>query len=253
MNGHNSLLTGVLLLSIAAVLLGGVATATLSGGSVTVTDPANESVQVDADFSGPADLTLTVSQDGTDVRTETISGTAGTSKTAKLDFQGLATGDFSLSINATDESNVTVSEPRMVTTRNAALNVTANETAYVDVFFDATASTNATVELTDSSGSTLNTSTLTFDPVEASDGTGAETLEWQSDADHGEVTVTVETTPAYGYDGMQVSTDGGSLGGVGGFIDSSLGGFSGDLPDWAMALGGIAVMGLVAAVIAKVN
>lgn len=242
---------GIALLTLAVSLFAfGAASAALSDGSVTVADPANETVEVDADFSDQADVDLSLTQDGDDVRSETVSGSAGDNETAQMDFTGLASGDFNLSVDASDEANVTVSEPRMVTTRNEALNVTENETVEIGVLFDAETMSSADVEISDSNGDSLNSSTIDFDPVESDGGTGTETLEWEATAD-GEIDVTVDTDNAYAYDGLYVSTDDGFLpGGGAGFI----GGVSGtEIPPWAQAVGGLAVMALVAAGIARYN
>jgi len=240
-------LGSIALLTVAvAVLAVGTGAAALSTGDVTLTDPANETVTVDADFSGSADVTLSLSQDGTEVQSETISGASGDSKTASMPMQGLSTGDYNLTVSATDESVVTLSDPTMQTTRSAVLNVTQNETVAVDVLFDTDTTTSATVNISDSSG-VLNTSTLTFDPVETAGTTGTETVEWDATTD-GQLDVTV-TTNAYAYDGIAVTQDSGILGGVGaGFI-----GDAPDIPPWASAVGGIVVMAVVAALIVRLN
>jgi hypothetical protein len=185
------------------LLYAGTGSAALASANITADQPDNQTVDVVVSFSGSTDATAELSRDGSVVESTTVSGTSGDTKTLPLDMSGLASGEFALDVSATDESVVTVENTTMVTTKPAQLNVTQNETVVVDVGFDASNPTNATVQLTNSE-TVLNESTLQFDPVEAEDGTGIKTAKWEADADYSAVNVTVETIPASGYSEMWV-------------------------------------------------
>jgi len=133
---------------------------------------------------------------------------------------GLAAGYLNLSVEGADESNVTLAETRMVTEQVDALNMTANETYSVDVEFDAVETTNATVEYIDDTGTVLNSTTLTFDPIDYEDGMGVMTAEYTPTTDYNYTDVRVTTENAYGYEAVYVIDDSGTVAG-GGFLGAS--------------------------------
>jgi hypothetical protein len=212
------------LLALSVVLIG-VGSAVLTDGEVAAPDPENETVAVDAEFSGGTtgdpseDMTVELSRDGTVIRSDTITGQVGAVNTSEVSLTGLSAGPMDLNVTTTDDTNVDLVETRMETTRQTGINIIENDTLLVDVQFDAAETTNATVEIEDETGTVVNTTELSFDPIEAEDGSGIETVEIEASSDLGNVTVHVTTTSIYGYDGVYVSkgsTTGGGGGGAGG-------------------------------------
>lgn len=211
MTEHNTrrtlgLLVAALAVALVAFGLAGGASAQLVDDNVTVSDPGNQQIEVDVSFSNSADVTAALETDGSTVESATVSGTAGTSDTLVLDTTGLQSGEFALNISATDETNVTVDDTRMITQRYSALNVSQNDTVLVDVEFDSAETTSATVNLSNN-GAQVNTTTLSFDPVQFEDGSGIKTAEFELDTDYTALNATVETTPASGYSEAWVSVD----------------------------------------------
>jgi hypothetical protein len=219
MKENRKLALGGIALAISSVLLLGVGAAVLDQGSVSVDDPENQTIAVDADFSYAEDLTVDLVQDGTTVRTETITGTAGYENTSTMDLTGIQSGTFDLNITSTDDTNVSLQETRMETTRQTGINITENDTLLVDVEFDAVETTTALVEIEDETGSTVNSTTLTFDPIEASDGSGIITEEYTADRDLGNVTVHVTTSEIWGHESVYVTDERTTSGGGAGTVD----------------------------------
>jgi hypothetical protein len=98
--------------------------------------------------------------------------------------------------------------------------MTANETYTVDVEFDAVETTDATVEYIDDTGTVLNSTTLTFDPIDYEDGTGIMTAEFTPTTDYNYTDIRVTTDNAYGYEAVYVFDDSGTVAG-GGFLGAS--------------------------------
>jgi len=242
MNGHkHKLLTGVgVILAIAGlVALSAGVSAVLTDGSVTSDQPGNQTVQVDADFSGTGTtIEANLTRDGTVVQSDSATETGGNSTTLSLPLTGLDSGDFSLNVTGTDESNVTVTDTRMVTEQTEVLDVTENDSVAVDVGFDAAEATNASVTISSSTGTTLRDETVSFDPIEYEGGTGYKTVEWTPSSDYDNVTVRVETNPVYGHDAVYsvVEGDGATGGIIGGAGKTEMIGFA------------IIVVGLIVAV-----
>jgi len=220
------------------------------GGAITVTSdqPDNQTVEVDFGFSGDTDAHLDLVSDNETVKSTTINGTAGTTQTANLSLAGLSVGDYDVELSADNSGQAQVNDTRMVTHQPAALNVSENETVAVDVGFNAETLSNATVTF-EQSGTQLNSTTVEFDPIEADDGTGVETVEWEATTS-GEIDVTVETAPVESYGSVVVSTDDSGLIGGGGIV----GGVEArDIPRWAKAIGLILVVVGVGAAIVRVS
>jgi hypothetical protein len=216
--------------AVAVLLIIGSAAAVLTEGNVSAQDPENETIAVDADFSYSEDLTLNLTRDGTLIRSETITGTTGYENTSEMALTGLSSDSYNLSVDSTNDANVTIVETRMETTRSTRINLTENDTVLVDVEFDAIEETNATVEIVDETGSVVNSTDLTFSPIAAEDGSGLETVEYEAGSDHGNITVNVETSEIWGYEGVYVER-GGTTGGGGG-----AGGSGGDPVGWFTSL-----------------
>ncbi|WP_436934988.1 hypothetical protein [Halovenus marina] len=192
-----------------AVFSGG-AGAQMLDTNISVDQPDNQQLEVDVSFSGDTSVDVNLTSDGSVVESTTVSGTSGQTQTGTLDLTGVSAGDYSLVV--TDDASASLSETRMITTQTNALNVSQNDTVAVDVEFDATETTTATVEWQQNTSS--NTTTINFDPVEYEDGSGMKTVKWDAGED-GPVNVTVTTSPAAGYEAMWVSDDSGFLGGGG--------------------------------------
>ena len=206
-------LCAVLLLALIAI--GGV-TAVLTAGNISADQPDNQQLEVDLNYSdGGTTVDANLSKDGTVVASTTDSASSATAspQTAVVDMTGLAAGYLNLSVSAADESNVSVAETRIVTEQTDALNMTANETYTVDVEFDAVETSNATVEYIDDTGTTINTTTLTFDPIDFEDGSGIMTAEYEPSTDHNFTDIRVTTENAYGYEAVYVYGDGTVAGG----------------------------------------
>ena len=240
-----------LLAAVAVLLIVGSAAAVLTEGNVSAQDPENETIAVDADFSYSEDLTLNLTRDGTVIRSETITGQQGYTNTSEMALTGLSSDSYNLSVESTNDANVTVLETRMETTRSTGINLTQNDTVLVDVEFDAIEETNATVEIVDETGTVVNSTNLTFDPIAAEDGSGIETVEYEASADHGNITVNVETSEIWGYETVYVERGDATTGGGGG-----AGGSGGDPIEWFVGLSqlnqffiGMAGLSLVSTVI----
>ena len=213
-------LCAVLLLALIAI--GGV-TAVLTAGNISADQPDNQQLEVDLNYSdGGTTVDVNLSTDGSVVASTTDSASSATTspQTATVDMTGLAAGYLNLSVEGADESNVTLAETRMVTEQVDALNMTANETYSVDVEFDAVETTNATVEYIDDTGTVLNSTTLTFDPIDYEDGMGVMTAEYTPTTDYNYTDVRVTTENAYGYEAVYVIDDSGTVAG-GGFLGAS--------------------------------
>ena len=212
-------LCAVLLLALIAI--GGV-TAVLTAGNISADQPDNQQLEVDLDYSGGTTVDVNLSKDGTVVASTMDSASSSTAspQTAVVDMTGLAAGYLNLSVEGADESNVSVAETRMVTEQTDALNMTANETYTVDVEFEAVETTNATVEYIDDTGTVLNSTTLTFDPIDYEDGTGIMTAEYTPSSDYNFTDIRVTTDNAYGYEAVYVFDDSGGVAG-GGFLGAT--------------------------------
>jgi len=222
MNRKTTLITALLAVGLLAAV--GLGSAVLTEGSISADQPDNQQLETDLQYSdNGTTVDLNLSKDGTVVESVTDSNTTtGTTalQTATLDMTGLAAGDLALNVTATDESNVSVAETRMVTEQTDALNMTANETYTVDVEFDATQTTNATVEWLDDTGTVINSTQLSFDPIDYEDGSGVMTAEITPSSDYNFTDVRVTTTNAYGYEAVYVFGDDTGVAG-GGFFGAS--------------------------------
>jgi hypothetical protein len=231
------ILAGLALFLVGAAAIGA---ATLTNGTISGDQPDNQQVEVGLDYSGTGTtVTANLTSGGTVVESATDSDSSGGTGTAVLDLTGLQVADYSLNVTATDESNVSVSEIRMNTTQDRG-NLTANETYTVDVGYDATQVTNSTVEYLDQNGNVINTTNLSFDPIDYQDGSGVLTAEWTPSQDYNYTDVRVTTTPAYGYESMFTVNLGGIVGGGG--SGGLFGASSEQVLGFALLLGGLLVL-----------
>jgi len=223
MKHRNLVITALLAVGLLAAV--GIGSAVLTEGTISADQPDNQDLKVDLQYSGNGTtVDVNLSKDGSVVESVTDSNTTtGTTalQTATVDMTGLAAGYFNLSVEAADESNVTVAETRIVTEQTDALNMTANETYTVDVEFDAVETTNATVEFVDDTGTVLNSTELSFDPIDYEDGSGIMSAEYEPSSDYNFTDVRVTTTNAYGYEAVYVTDPGTGVAGGGLFGASS--------------------------------
>ncbi|SDJ52558.1 hypothetical protein SAMN05216226_104232 [Halovenus aranensis] len=100
--------------------------------------------------------------------------------------------------------------------KTPGLNATQNDSVLVDVEFNSTETVTATVNLTEG-GTTVNSTTLSFDPVEFADGQGIKTAEFELSQNYTALNASVDASPASGFAQMWVSVedDSGFLGGGG--------------------------------------
>lgn len=188
------------------------ATALLDSKGITADRPDSQTAEVTVDYSNSADVTVAVTKNGDTVTSTTVSGASGDTKTISQPLTGLSSGDYQLNISSTDEQNTNINETVMVTQLDQNLSATTNETVDVDVGFDYNERANATVTLTEG-GTTLNTTTLEFDPVEASDGEAILTESYTPDNDRTGINATIETDHVAAYDGawITVGDDSGTI------------------------------------------
>lgn len=212
---NTTLLLGLLIaLSLAALLTVGAAAST--DQTVTLSDPENQTIKTTAVWDGSGNVSMELIRDGSVVASDSAAGSSGLA-TLEIDATGHSEGEYQLSISSTE--NVSVDEPRLVTERDTQLTVSTNQTVAVDVEFDATAQTNATVSLSED-GSQIDSSELRFDPVAYEDGTGLKTAEFTLAEDRESLNVSITAQPASGYEQVWVSQadDSGGLIGGGGIV-----------------------------------
>jgi hypothetical protein len=185
-----------------------------SDSNVTADRPDSQTVEFEAGFGDTTQpLNVSLVSDGTTVESTSVSGTNET-VSGSLDMTGLQTGDYE--VVAESHPSAEIQNTTMVTSLSDAMNVSENDTVLVDVGFDSDKMASANV--TFSQGSNTNSTSLSFDPVEVADGTGTETAEYEAEST-GNVSVVVETTSAFAYDGVWISQDtGGGIFGAGGVI-----------------------------------
>jgi len=206
---YMAILTAALVVGIGAVI--GSAGAVLVDETVSLDDPGNQTVEASVDFSGSTDATMNLSRSGTTVKSTTDSGSSGDTKTLSINGTGLDTGEYNLTVSASDESSTTLNETRLETSRTDVVEVseTQNETVVVDVAFAHDSTANATVSIKDSTGSEVNSSTISYDPVAASGGTDLLTTRYDTSGEtvDGNLTVDITTVPAAANDESFVSLD----------------------------------------------
>lgn len=246
MTRHNSKWIGVTL--VAAVLLAlavGLGAAAVQSYDITTDDPSNESINVSLDFSGSTDATVALENaSGDSIDSTTLSGTSGDTLATTLDPSNASAGDtLTLNITATDETVVSVNETSLTKT-TTALNVTnaTTESLTVDVAFNSTTNTSATVTVTDGDGSEVLTDTLDYVASDYADN--ATTLTHSYNDTDGltagdDLTVEVTYDDPAAYESAYAQVDDGSDGLFGGglFGDEILG------QDPMVALGGLLVIG----------
>lgn len=233
----------ILAASFLSLVLVAVAIAPAAGAittdTITLDDPANETVDVDVDFSGSTSATVALEDvDGTVVTSETLSGASGDTLTASLSADFAAAGDYTLNVTAGDETVVSLNETRLTDTETVEVTDAGNETLAVEAGFHGQENATATVEIENETGSEILTDSIQYVAEDGNETTiGAEYN--GSDLMTGNLTVSITTTPASAYTGGWAAIADDSPTGVGGMIPA--GG-----PSIPEAVGLVALFGLLA-------
>jgi len=193
--------TALVLAVVATISLAVPAAAMLVDDSIHADHPDDTEVQVDVSMSDTVNNhPINISRDGTVLKSQTISGVSGDTAKLTFDLTGLSAGDFNLT--ATDHENATVDSTSITVTKTDVLNATKGETVEADVGFQADETASATVSF--NQDTSTNTSSLSFDPIEAEGGEEVQTAEYVAE-ENGTVDVTIEVTKAHVYDGAWIS------------------------------------------------
>lgn len=186
--------------------------------SVTLHDPANETLEVDVDFINATDATVNLeNSSGSVVANTTISGNASETKTAVVVPGDVASGEYTINLTATSAADIALNETRLIATREASIDDAGNETLLVDLGFQR-ANASADVRVEDETGTLLFADTASYDST-----TDQNTISYEiNETDglvEGNLTANVTVNPAKSYDGAwatveKPSDDGGIFGGT---------------------------------------
>ncbi|MFC7057987.1 hypothetical protein [Halovenus salina] len=244
-------LGGIALLTVAvAVLAVGLtasATADPTDSGISITDPENQTIEVMLSFSGSTSADVSLVGSETSVKSPTVSGSSGSTESVGVPFNKLPNGTYQIQLNADDESAVSVNGTTLYTQRDTMLNLSKGENATVDVGFNSSEQSSAVVTLSEHSN-TLGTETLEWYTLSDGDNTGVKTAEIEAAQNVEAANVTVATSQASAQSQIWVEPTDDSVGIGAGLIDES-----DDIPPWASAIGGIAVMLFVAVIIVRLN
>ena len=213
----NQLKTGLIaLLLIGMTAMGAIvaAGAQVSADSVSIDQPSNQQVETTLSWSGSADATVSLqSPDGSATyASETVTGASGDTKTLTLSAENAPVGNVSLVVESPSASSVSVDSRSMVVTEQVEIdNATLQSLDVVTEF--AGPSADATITVEDSAGAVVLNDTLAYMTEEVKTVSYSATDGLES----GNLTVSVETTPATSYAGVSASVSAGSgSGGAGG-------------------------------------
>jgi hypothetical protein len=196
--------------------------------SIEIDNPGNQTVEIDVQLGGNwtsgNQVTAQLEAGGTVLSSSTISASPGTNETLSVNTTGLSTGTKSLSILAPgDETGeLSITETRMITSLSGLSvdNATNSTTEIItDVGFNSSETATAKILLINGNGGTVDSKTVTHDPIEIEGTSGVETAKFSVDEDGTNYSVTVETTPADSYKSAGAQVDNGFFGAIGG-IDS---------------------------------
>jgi len=225
-------LTILIGLAVASITLITGAAALEYQGDVTIDQPDNQHLEVNISFSGSVtDHPIELSRDGTVVQSTTVSGSSGGTATATLSTTGLSDGEFNLTVP--DNTALTVERTELVTTHTNEYNLSEGDTVTAEVGFDGSQTANATVVF-DQINYT-NTSTLQFDPVEASGGNEVLSTEYTANED-GNVSITTTVNDASLADGVWTVKESPLFGSAG----------TSSIPSELIQLTALAISGIVA-------
>jgi len=188
---------------------------------VTIDDPANQTIEVDVDFSGSTTAEAKLVDGTTVLRNESLSGATGETLTADLNVSGVETGSYVLRVDATDESVASLNTTRMVYERQANFTDAQNESLQVDVSFDGAENATAHVDVAAAdTGSTLTSESVSYLYGQHGDNEWVRTLNLNASdgLESGDLTVTTTVSPASTYDAVWVTTSGSGSGLLAGTI-----------------------------------
>lgn len=210
-------LATLMLATLAIVGLTATGGAAVATEQVTIDDPVNDTVEVDVDYSSAVDATVELVDDsGTVVDSQTISGSANTTETFTVSAS--EAGDYSVNLTTTGtDSDVTISETRLIAERAVSVTDAGNETVAVDVDFIGETNATADIELTDSADTVLYTDTVEYD---ATSDTTIHTVEI-NDSDglvDGDLTASIAVNPGSAYAGAYATVEDPDSGLFGGSI-----------------------------------
>jgi len=220
--------TGIAIAGLAlAVLLAVGLAAAAATAPIAVDDPTNQTVAADLNITNVGDNTATSADinvsletsDGTVAAEQTLSSvTAPTNDTVTFTMDTLAAGDYVVVANSSDSANVGVSveTSQITTTAPVTVEDAGNETLLVDAGFASDTDATATVVVTDETSNELLRDTITYTASEFDDNATLLTREYNATdglAD-GNLTVSVETSPASAYDGAYAQVSDGSTDGL---------------------------------------
>ncbi|ACV10983.1 hypothetical protein Huta_0798 [Halorhabdus utahensis DSM 12940] len=199
---HIGMILAASLLSLVLVVVAiAPAAGALTTDTITLDDPANETVEVDLDFSGSTSATVALEDsDGSVVTSETLSGASGDTLTASLSAGYATPGNYTLNVTATDETVVSLNETRLTDTETVEVTDAGNETLAVEAGFEGSENATATVSIENESGSEILTDSIQY----VADGGNETTIGAEyngSDLVTGNLTVSITTTPATAYTG----------------------------------------------------
>ncbi|MCU4716808.1 hypothetical protein [Halapricum hydrolyticum] len=209
-------LAAIMLATLAIVGLTATGGAVVATENVTIDDPTNDTVEVDVDYSSSLTSSINataelVNSSGTVVDSQTISSM---NATETFTLSASEAGDYEINVTAEDETNTTVAETRVVASRTATIEDATTETLTVDLGFQGSTNATATVNVTDSTGSSIYRTTVDYT---GTDTTKTLTLNDTDGLVNDTLTVTSTFNPASAYDGAYATVDDGST-------DSILGG-----------------------------
>jgi hypothetical protein len=200
------------LTALMAVGVGGAAADEVTNQTINLDEPEQESVLADINITDAGDdAVLAIRSGSTNVTTTTVTGV--TNGTVTLPATGLSPGDYHAAVFADDPTSTTVSNVSMQYEQVEFVEIGPGTTDIdAELQFDASQTTNYTVELINSNKSiTLNSTTGTFDPVDYNDGEGwvDETFSVNNPNDYPvNLTATVTVDPASAYESAVVEEDG---------------------------------------------
>ncbi len=213
-------LATLMLATLAIVGLTATGGAAVATENVTIDDPANDTVEVDVDYSSSltSDINATVelvNDNGTVVDSQMILGSPGTTETFTVSAS--EAGDYTVDVTSEDETNTTLAATRLVAERAVSVEDVGNETVYVDVGFQGEDNATADITLMDSSGTELYTDTVEYDAT-TDETTHMVAINESDGLTAGDLMAQVATNPASAYTsayaGLEEPNTGGLIGGT---------------------------------------
>lgn len=237
---------GITMLMLAvAIVFGAVASpvagvAVGSNETIHLDDPANDTVEVDLNWSSSADATVALEDsDGTTIESQTVSGVAGDTQTVALSADYVSSGDYVLAVSSTDSANVSVDDSRIVSSRAVEVVDAGNETVVVDLVFQGSENATSTISITNDTSTEIVSDTVTYDATtdqttytrEYNDTDGIES---------GNLSATISTSPETAYQSAYATVTDSST------DESIIGGALDGYDSTTILVGALAVLALLA-------